>query len=117
MESCILNHYEHEFFTIKRISQNFASFYEYSDALPKYSNEQIGKLSEGVSFTITGKIAINCERFSINLEFKYKVSPEIVDTVYIQGDLKLWNVTLEHNPMVKGKNVRIYHNPMYYDEY
>ncbi|XP_033235870.1 galectin-9 isoform X1 [Drosophila pseudoobscura] len=73
----------------------------------------------------TFSLAIVCAKESFEVyvnrrfitEFKYKVSPEIVDTVYIQGDLKLWNVTLEHNPMVKGKNVRIYHNPMYYDEY
>ncbi|XP_017021850.1 galectin-4 isoform X1 [Drosophila kikkawai] len=45
-------------------------------------------------------------------EFKYKVSPELVDTVYIQGDVKLWNVTLEQNPVIRGRNVRIYHNPL-----
>ncbi|ALC37982.1 galectin, partial [Drosophila busckii] len=49
-------------------------------------------------------------------EFKYQVDPEIVDTVYIQGDIKLWNVTLGHNANVKGKSVRIYHNPMYSDD-
>ncbi|XP_020800902.1 galectin-9 isoform X1 [Drosophila serrata] len=48
-------------------------------------------------------------------EFKYKVSPELVDTVYIQGDVKLWNVTLEQNPVIRGRNVRIYHNPMCID--
>ncbi|XP_017004357.1 galectin-4 isoform X1 [Drosophila takahashii] len=50
-------------------------------------------------------------------DFKYKVSPALVDTVYIQGDVKLWNVTLEQNPLIKGKNVRVYHNPLYTDEY
>ncbi|XP_017046280.1 galectin-9 isoform X2 [Drosophila ficusphila] len=49
-------------------------------------------------------------------DFKYKVSPALVDTVYIQGDVKLWNVTLEHNPMIKGRNVRAYHNPCLYDD-
>ncbi|KAH8262299.1 hypothetical protein KR038_000358 [Drosophila bunnanda] len=48
-------------------------------------------------------------------EFKYKVSPELVDTVYIQGDVKLWNVTLEQNPVIRGRNVRIYHNPLCID--
>ncbi|XP_036669313.2 galectin-4 isoform X2 [Drosophila suzukii] len=50
-------------------------------------------------------------------DFKYKVEPSLVDTVYIQGDVKLWNVTLEQNPLIKGKNVRVYHNPLYTDEY
>ncbi|BFF96105.1 galectin-9 [Drosophila madeirensis] len=73
----------------------------------------------------TFSLAIVCAKESFEVyvnkqfitEFKYKVSPEIVDTVYIQGDVKLWNVTLEHNPKVKGKNMRIYHNPMMDDEY
>ncbi|XP_016979356.1 galectin-9 isoform X1 [Drosophila rhopaloa] len=50
-------------------------------------------------------------------DFKYKLSPALVDTVYIQGDVKLWNVTMEQNPLIKGKNVRLYHNPLYTDEY
>ncbi|XP_030380567.1 galectin-9 isoform X2 [Scaptodrosophila lebanonensis] len=50
----------------KKEGLNEASFYEYSDAIPKYYNDQIGQLREGVSFTISGKIPINCERFSIN---------------------------------------------------
>lgn len=43
-------------------------------------------------------------------EFKYTVSPSLVDTIYVQGDVKLWKVTLEQNPLVSGGNVRVYHN-------
>ncbi|EDW80225.1 uncharacterized protein Dwil_GK21075, isoform A [Drosophila willistoni] len=50
-------------------------------------------------------------------EFKYKMASTLVDTIYIQGDIKLWNVTLEQNAMIRGKNVRIYHNPTYTEEY
>ncbi|XP_017065612.1 galectin-8 isoform X3 [Drosophila eugracilis] len=50
-------------------------------------------------------------------DFKYKVSPSVVDTVYIQGDVKLWNVTLEQNHLIKGRKVRVYHNPLCTDEY
>lgn len=31
-------------------------------------------------------------------EFKFRVKPEIVDTIYIQGDIKLYSVTLEMAP-------------------
>ncbi|XP_054744039.1 galectin-8-like isoform X2 [Anastrepha obliqua] len=43
-----------------------SSFYDYVEPLPVYQNEKIGTLKEGISFTITGKILLNCERFSIN---------------------------------------------------
>ncbi|XP_062142274.1 galectin-9 isoform X2 [Drosophila sulfurigaster albostrigata] len=49
-------------------------------------------------------------------EFKYQIKPDMIDTVYIQGDVKLWKVTLELNPIIKGKNIRIYHNPLYTEE-
>lgn len=32
-------------------------------------------------------------------EFKYRTNPEIVDTVYIQGDIKLQNITQETEPI------------------
>ncbi|KAH8412349.1 hypothetical protein KR009_001413 [Drosophila setifemur] len=73
----------------------------------------------------TFSLAIACTKDSYEVyvnrqfitEFKHKVRPGLVDTVYIQGDVKLWNVTLEQNPLVRGKNVRIYHNPSFTDEY
>ncbi|KAH8323242.1 hypothetical protein KR067_003329 [Drosophila pandora] len=73
----------------------------------------------------TFSLAIVCTKESFEVyvnrqyltEFKYKVSPERVNTIYIQGDVKLWNVTVEQNPMIRGKNVRIYHNPVYSEEY
>lgn len=73
----------------------------------------------------TFSLAIVCSKDSFQVyvnrqfitEFKYRVPPDIVDTVYIQGDVKLWNVTLEHNPMIRGKNVRIYHNPLDTDDF
>uniref|UniRef100_W8AY19 Galectin n=1 Tax=Ceratitis capitata TaxID=7213 RepID=W8AY19_CERCA len=43
-----------------------SSFYDYVEPLPVYQNEKIGTLKEGVSFTVTGSILLNCERFSIN---------------------------------------------------
>ncbi|KRJ97009.1 galectin-4 isoform X2 [Drosophila yakuba] len=69
-------------------------------------------------------LAIVCTKTSFEVyvnrqfmtDFKYKVSPAVVDTVYIQGDVKLWNVTLEKNHLIKGKNVRVYQNPMYSSE-
>ncbi|XP_067623858.1 galectin-4-like isoform X2 [Eurosta solidaginis] len=45
---------------------NESSFYDYVEPVPVYQNEKIGTLKEGVSFAITGKILLNCERFSIN---------------------------------------------------
>nr|ACN63483.1 MIP07035p [Drosophila melanogaster] len=55
--------------TYQRFKNEDASFYEYADAVPKYFNDQIGKLSEGISFTVTGNLSVNCERFSINLVY------------------------------------------------
>ncbi|XP_039952710.1 galectin-4-like isoform X1 [Bactrocera tryoni] len=43
-----------------------SSFYDYVEPLPVYQNEKIGTLKEGISFTVTGSILLNCERFSIN---------------------------------------------------
>lgn len=39
-----------------------SSFYDYVEPLPVYQNEKIGALKEGISFTVTGSILLNCER-------------------------------------------------------
>ncbi|XP_037957247.1 galectin-8-like isoform X2 [Teleopsis dalmanni] len=41
--------------------------------------------------------------------FNYQLEPEIVDTIYIQGDIKLWDVFLENNKLFNGKS-RLYEN-------
>ncbi|KAM8718209.1 hypothetical protein ACLKA7_004853 [Drosophila subpalustris] len=90
-----------------------------------WAQEERSELDTNLRPGRTFTLAIVCSKDSFEVyvnrqfitEFKYHIKPDIVDTVYIQGDVKLWNVTLEHNPMIRGKNVRIYHNPMYADAF
>ncbi|XP_030565078.1 galectin-9 isoform X2 [Drosophila novamexicana] len=90
-----------------------------------WAQEERSELDTNLRPGRTFSLAIVCSKDSFEVyvnhkfitEFKFHVKPDIVDTVYIQGDVKLWNVTLEPNPMIKGKNVRIYHNPIYTEEY
>lgn len=51
-------------------------------------------------------------------EFRFHVDPEIVDTVYVQGDIKLWDVVLENYSAnnTNGAGKRIYHNPAYQED-
>ncbi|KAH8284474.1 hypothetical protein KR044_004103 [Drosophila immigrans] len=88
-----------------------------------WAQEERSELDTNLRPGRTFSLAIVCSNDSFEVyvnqkfitEFKYHVKPDMIDTVYIQGDVKLWNVTLEHNPIVKGKNVRIYHNPLFTD--
>ncbi|XP_032592109.1 galectin-8 isoform X2 [Drosophila grimshawi] len=91
----------------------------------RWAEEERSELDTNFRPGRTFSLAIVCSKESFEVyvnrqfitKFKYHFNPDVVDTVYIQGDVKLWNVTLEPNPIVKGKNVRIYHNPLYNDEY
>ncbi|XP_055837094.1 galectin-4-like isoform X2 [Episyrphus balteatus] len=49
-------------------------------------------------------------------EFRFHVDPEIVDTVYVQGDIKLWDVVLENHSAPNGAGNRIYQNPAYQED-
>ncbi|XP_017954351.1 galectin-9 isoform X2 [Drosophila navojoa] len=90
-----------------------------------WAEEERSELDTNFSPGRTFSLVIACTANSFEVyvnrqfltEFKYRIQPDIVDTVYIQGDVKLWNVTLEINPFIKGKNVRIYHNPLPLEEY
>lgn len=90
-----------------------------------WAEEERSELDTNFSPGRTFSLVIACSANSFEVyvnrqfltEFKYRIQPDIVDTVYIQGDVKLWNVTLEVNPFIKGKNVRIYHNPLPLEEY
>ncbi|KAL7742473.1 hypothetical protein ACLKA6_019101 [Drosophila palustris] len=90
-----------------------------------WAQEERSELDTNLRPGRTFTLAIVCSKDSFEVyvnrqfitEFKYHIKPDVVDTVYIQGDVKLWNVSLEHNPMIRGKNVRIYHNPMYADAF
>ncbi|KAH8360958.1 hypothetical protein KR093_001321 [Drosophila rubida] len=89
-----------------------------------WAQEERSELDTNLRPGRTFSLAIVCSKDSFEVyvnhqfitEFKYQVELDLIDTVYIQGDVKLWNVTLEHNPMIKGKNVRIYHNPLYSED-
>ncbi|KAH8409389.1 hypothetical protein KR222_002315 [Zaprionus bogoriensis] len=91
----------------------------------RWAQEERSELDTNLRPGRTFSIAIVCSNdyFQVYVnrqfitDFKYHIKPDIVDTIYIQGDIKLWNVTLDHNPMIKGKSVRIYHNPLETDEY
>ncbi|XP_023165754.1 galectin-9 isoform X3 [Drosophila hydei] len=90
-----------------------------------WAEEERSELDTNFSPGRTFSLVIACSANSFEVyvnrqfitEFKYHVQPDIVDTVYIQGDVKLWNVTLEVNPIIKGKHLRIYHNPLPVEEY
>lgn len=90
----------------------------------RWGEEERSELDTNFRPGRTFSLAIVCSKDSFQVyvnrqfvtEFKYRVPPDIVDTVYIQGDVKLWNVTLDHNPRIRGKNVRIYNNPLDTDE-
>lgn len=45
-------------------------------------------------------------------DFRYRIKPDVVDTVYIQGDIKLRSVVLLTNLSPKGTR-RIYTNPLF----
>lgn len=48
--------------------------------------------------------------------FRFHVDPEIVDTVYIQGDIKLWDIVLENHSVSNGAEKKIYTNPAYQED-
>lgn len=50
-------------------------------------------------------------------EFRHRVPPETVDTVYVQGDIKLWDVVLANSATVINCKKSIYQNPAYQEEF
>uniref|UniRef100_A0A1I8MT39 Uncharacterized protein n=1 Tax=Musca domestica TaxID=7370 RepID=A0A1I8MT39_MUSDO len=50
----------------QKATQNETILYQDGEDEPVYSNPNLGKLHEGVSFTVKGRTKKHCERFSIN---------------------------------------------------
>lgn len=74
----------------------------------------------GKSFTLVIVCAMAAYEVYVNkkliTEFRFQVDPEIVDTVYVQGDVRLWDVVLENYSATNGAQKKIYQNPAYQED-
>ncbi|CAD7080267.1 unnamed protein product [Hermetia illucens] len=83
---------------IEGVEISESTFYEQIEPRVVFCNSNINELSEGVSFTITGKLVVNCERFSVNLvlnnptrDVALHVNPRLPQN-YIVRNCKIKNV-------------------------
>lgn len=64
-------------------------------------SDLVTQLRPGKAFSLCIVNNVNSFEIYVNhkllANFKYRIHPSTIDTIYIQGDIKLWNVMLEQN--------------------